>query len=110
LHIDILYDALVNILRAGDQAFVPRAKKNFYKFCWTEELDLLKQDSMESNKLWKEAGKPRSGPIFTRRQLSRILYRKRLRDEQKAETYSYSNDLHEALIKKDGQLLEMLAS
>jgi len=53
---------------------------------------------MDSNKL---AGKPLSGPIFTRRQSSRLLYRKRLRDEQKAETYSYSNNLHEALIKKD---------
>jgi len=44
--------------------------------------------------------KPRSGPIFTRRQSSRLLY-KRLRDEQKAETYSYCNDMHDALIKKD---------
>jgi len=51
--------------------------------------------------LWKAAGKPRSGPIFTRRQSSRLLYRKRLRDEQKAETYKYSNYLHEALLKKD---------
>lgn len=99
--VDALYNDLVNILRAGDQAFVPRAKKNFYKFWWTEELDLLKKDSMDTNKLWKAAGKPRSGPIFTRRQSSRLLYRKRLRDEQKAETYSYSNDLHEALIRKD---------
>ena len=62
------------------------------------ELDLLKKDSMDTNKLWKAAGKQRSGPIFTRRQSSRLLYRKRLRDEQKAETYSYSN---EALTRKD---------
>jgi len=54
LHINTFYDALVNILRVGDQAFVPRAKKTFYKFWWTEELDLLKQDSMDSNKLSKE--------------------------------------------------------
>jgi len=70
------------ILCAGDQAFVPRAKKNFfYKFWRTVELDLLKQDSIDSNKLWKAAGKTRSETIFTRRQSSRLLYRKRLRNE-----------------------------
>ena len=59
------------ILCAGDQAFVPRAKKNFfYKFWRTVELDLLKQDSIDSNKLWKAAGKTRSETIFTRRQSS----------------------------------------
>jgi len=100
-YIDTFYNAVVNILYAGANAYVPRAKKNFYKFWWTEELDLLKQESIDSSKLWKAAGKPRSGPIFTKRQSSRLLYRKRLRDEQKAEIYSYSNDLHEALLKKD---------
>jgi len=97
-YIDTLYDAVVNILCTGANAYVPRAKKNFYKFWWSEELDLLKQESIDSNKLWKAAGKPRSGPIFTKRQSSRLLYRKRLHDEQKAEIYSYSNDLHEALL------------
>ena len=100
-YIDTLYDAVVNILCTGANAYVPRAKKNFYKFWWSEELDLLKQESIDSNNLWKAAGKPRSGPIFSKRQSSRLLYRKRLRDEQKAEIYSYSNDLHEALLKKD---------
>jgi len=48
-YIERLYDALVNTLRAGVKAFVPRAKKNYYKFWWTEELDLLKQDSIDTN-------------------------------------------------------------
>jgi len=100
-HIETSYDTLVNILCTGAKAFVPRAKKNYYKYWWTEELDLLKRDSVDSNNLWKVAGKPRFGPIFTRRQSCRLLYRKRLRDEQNAETYKYSNELHEALLKKD---------
>jgi len=37
---------------------------HFLKFWWDEELKLLKQDSINSNKAWKEAGKPRSGPVF----------------------------------------------
>jgi len=73
LHIDTLYDALINILRVGDQAFVPRAKIFFYKFWWTEELDLLKQNSMDSSKLWKEAGKSRSRPIFYKATIIQII-------------------------------------
>jgi len=53
------------ILCAGDRAFVPRAKKDFfYKFWRTVELDLLKQDSIDSNKLLKAAGKTRSETIL----------------------------------------------
>jgi len=73
-------------------------KRIFYKFWWSEDLDPLKQESIDLNKLWKAAVKPRSGPIFTKRQSSRLLHRKRLHDEQKAEIFSYSNDLHEALL------------
>ena len=36
----------------------------FYKFWRTVELDLLKQDSIDSNKLWKAAGKTRSETIL----------------------------------------------
>jgi len=89
-YIDTLYDALVNILCTGANAYVPRAKKNFYKFWWSEDLDLLKQESTDLNKLWKAVGKPRSGPIFTKRQSSRLLYRKRLRDEKRPK-YAHIN-------------------
>jgi len=34
-YIDTLYDAVVNILCAGANAYVPRAKNNFYKFWWS---------------------------------------------------------------------------
>ena len=51
------------------------AKKNFYKFWWSEELDCLKQPSIDSNRLWKAAGKPRHGPIFDNRQSHHMVYR-----------------------------------
>jgi len=57
---------------------------------------------VESNKLWKLAGKPRQGPIFQKRQDCRMQYRKRIRDGQKASDVAYTNDLHEALLRKDG--------
>ena len=47
-------------------------RKFFFKFWWNEELTALKESSIESNKAWKAAGKPRAGPIFDRRQACRL--------------------------------------
>jgi len=47
--------------------------KNFYKFWWNEELSALKEAAVNSNQLWKAAGKPRQGPIFDKRQLCKSL-------------------------------------
>ena len=51
------------------------------------------------------SGKPRSGLVFDKRQSARIKYRKGIRDRQKLSTLSYTNDLHEALLKKNRKLL-----
>jgi len=70
---------------------------------------LLKAASVDANKLWKAAGKPRHGSVYNARQSSR-KYRARLRDKQTMETQSYTNDLHDALsLKKWSHFLEMLA-
>ena len=57
--------------------------KNTYKFWWNEELKTLKEAAINSNKIWKAAGKPRQGPIFNKRQVCRVQYRKRIREGQK---------------------------
>lgn len=82
--------------------FVPQYRKNFLKFWWDEELDLLKDASIESNGIWKAAGKPKHGPLFDKRQACRLKYRKLIRERQNNSLSSYSNDLHEALLAKRG--------
>ena len=105
--IDMLYNNIVNVLNAAANAFVPRHKKNFYKYWWDEEMNLLKDESIESDKLWKAAGKPRHGPIFDRRQKCKSIYRKRIRECEKSRLTSYTNDLHECLLKKRMEMLEL---
>ena len=100
--IDSLYDDIVNVLCSASKLFVPCVKKNFFKFWWDEELSILKEDSIASDKIWKEAGKPRSGPIFNKRQDCRLKYRKRIRENDHLVTRSYTNDLHDALLHKNG--------
>jgi len=57
---------------------------------------------VESNQAWKAAGKPRYGPIFDRRQRCRMSYRKRIKECQMQPSVSCSNDLHDALLCKNG--------
>ena len=64
-------------------------------------MSFLKEASVESDRVWKAAGKPRNGPIFAKRQSCRLPYRKRLKESNEQITESYTNDLHEALLQKD---------
>ena len=91
-------------------AYVPKYNSIFLKFWWSEEFDCLKQASVNFNRLWKAAGSPRHGPIFNNRQSHRMIYRKRIREEQRSQTQVYTNELHDALmLKKRSCTLEMLA-
>jgi len=100
--IETLYGDIVALLNNSAKLYVPERSKAFFKFWWNEELNSLKEASINSDRLWKTAGKPRSGPLYQQRQSSRLQYRKRLREEQKSESMVYTNDLHEALLDKKG--------
>ena len=99
--IENIYCSVVSILQSIADVYVPKCRKGFFKFWWSEELKQLKQDSIDSNKAWKAAGKPKSGPVFSERQSCRLIYRKRLKENQRSNTEVYTNDLHDALSKKN---------
>jgi len=100
--IDNVYNRIVSILCDAAKLTVPVRSKQFYKFWWDQELDCLKEDSISSHNLWKAAGKPRSGSLFTNARQCKLLYKKRIRECQRQETSSYTNDLHAALVHKEG--------
>ena len=100
-YIDGIHDEIVLALSSSAKLFVPKHNKNFYKFWSSEDLKLLKEAAVISDRFWKEAGKPSNGPLYQKRQSTKLQYRKRLREKQRAETVTYTNDLHDALLKKD---------
>lgn len=100
--INSVHDRIVNILTEGANLFVPKCQKNFLKYWWNQELDHLKSESIKYNDIWKEAGKPKHGQIFVKRSNSRLLYRKKIRECQRHEDQFYTNDLHAALMAKNG--------
>jgi len=54
--IDQLYDCIVSVLTEGENQFVPRRDKQFYKFQWNEELTLLKGIACEQITFGKQLG------------------------------------------------------
>jgi len=100
--IDTVYCEVVDTLVSCANNFVSVRRKSFYKFWWDEELQILKEASIDADKLWKSIGKPSRGPIFDRRQSTRLQYRKRLRYSQTASAEIYTSDLHEALMRNNG--------
>jgi len=54
--IEYTYDSIVSILNSVSSIFVPRVKKAFYKFWWNEELSILKQASVKSDKTVEVCG------------------------------------------------------
>jgi len=80
--LDSVYSSIVSTLQTAANIFVPKCRKGFFKYWWDEELHVLKDAAIESNKIWINAGKPKRGPIFHRRQSCRSQYRKRLREKK----------------------------
>ena len=103
--VDGFYDRLVYVLSLCSVHSVPRHREKFYKFWWDQEMNELKVKSIISCKLWKEAGRPRSGAIFNRYRRDKSDYRNGLPQCQRHETEIYTNDFHDALLQKQGTQL-----
>ena len=59
-----IYRQVITALDTCAELVIPRLKQNFFKFWWTEELKTLKEQSIATFRIWKDAGKPRFGEIF----------------------------------------------
>ena len=83
--------------------FIPKRSQQFLKFWWSQELTLLKEQAIDSARVWKNAGRPRNGSIFLKYKQCKLLYKKRINEEQSRESVQFSNDLHDALLQKSGK-------
>ena len=88
--IDSVYSQVVDILLMCSLASVPSVTKGFFKFWWDQELDELKCRSIASCRLWKESGKPRSGPIFQCYRRDKSLYKTGIRNHRREATETYT--------------------
>ena len=63
-YIDHFYDKVIDSLRIGSDSAVPVCRKNFLQHWWDSTVDDIKKQSIATCKLWKSAGRPRSGHIY----------------------------------------------
>jgi len=82
---------------------IPQRAKNFCKFWWNNELTELKRLAIVSANIWKEAGKPKSGPIFSNYNKDKLRFKQAIRKERERETEVFTNDLHDALLRKSSK-------
>jgi exonuclease III len=94
-------DDIVTVLNNCARFHVPAVRKGALKYWWNEELDELKEASINSHRAWVVAGRPAQGFWFDTKQRCRRQYRAAIRAHQQADREIYSNDLHDALMAKN---------
>ena len=99
--IDRFYPLIVDALNFASACAVPKAKCSFAKHWWTEELQDLKNRSIDSHQIWVNAGRPRSGFVFDIYKKDKYSYKLLIRKEKENTDLTITNDLHEALCCKD---------
>jgi hypothetical protein len=100
--IDNIYEKIVHSLNMSASVSVPIHRKNFFKFWWSQELDYLKDRAIDSDKIWKAAGRPRSGAAYATRNKDKLAYRSAIRNNRRNSEQEFTNDLHESLLLKNG--------
>ena len=98
---DDLCIQIVECLEEAARLFVPRTTCHVFKHWWNASLDALKNDSICTHRLWVANGSPRSGSIYDTYRKAKAAYKLALRQAEKDNLLSVSNDLHDYLIEKD---------
>ena len=99
--IDEYYPKFVDALINASTATVPVIKVNGLKHWWSDELTELKQKSIDTFRIWKDAGKPRSGMVFDMYLQNKYAYKLCIIRMKNDSEHVISNDLYDALVEKD---------
>ena len=94
------YDRIIGCLRKAD-SLLPRHTKGRDKDWWNADLSVLKNQSIEIQRLWLAEGRPSHGPTSIERRRVRAAYRLAIRAAQKAPNQESWNKLHTAMQGKD---------
>lgn len=94
------YDGIMCAIKHAD-SFLPRTNVNLRKPYWNATLTDLKEKSVEYDMLWKQNGRPTSGPIFDLRKDSHYKYKIEVRRQQGNSKKLCSDLLYDNLANKD---------
>ena len=100
-YINAHYNDIVCSLREASRISIPRKKHGYQKFWWDEELNLLKQNALQSFNIWASLGKPWTGTFFDNMRRDKALYKLAIRTKRKERANEFSDCLNDALLCKD---------
>ena len=87
--IDDYYNTIIGMLRSSTLNCVPKIPHNCLKAFWNEDLDKLKEISIDMHNLWRYIGSPRHGVINAARLKSKFEYKQAIK--RTAATYEQDN-------------------
>ena len=99
--IDVFYCEIVRMLQLAAEKTVPKRKTNFYKYWWDQELDLLKEQSIQAHQVWSQAGRARHVDIFNEMKKCKLSYKHAIRTKEHQSQQHFSDALNDALLSKD---------
>ena len=99
--IDSLYERIVCALQYAELLAVPRVPLKSLKPLWNEYLDDLKDKSIFWEKLWNDAGKPKSGQLFRIKCSCSLKYKNAIKQATDEYEYRFDDALFEHYIHKE---------
>ena len=99
--VDTLYDMIVCMLQQATQQTIPSIQVDAIKYWWDQELDILKEEALKADKMWKELNCPKTGATFEKFKTAKYKYKTAIRRKRDADSNNFSDTLYESLLKKN---------
>ena len=100
-YIDMWYDALVSTLYNVANNIIPSLKKNALKFWWSDHANTFKQSAIDSHRIWVEANRPKSGPLFDNMKDNRYKYKFFIKNQKISACNNITDSLSDCLEYKN---------
>src|SRR5206468_8594016 len=100
--INTYYLSIVDALQKAGYLSVPKIPVNSLKEFWSDELNRLKDISIDIHGLWKNLGSPRHGSINIARLKAKLNYKNAIRAAASNSLLKNSKLINESLTNKNG--------
>ena len=95
--IERYFSDIIDAISKADQ-LLPRMRPGISKDYWNSELTELKSASFDAFSIWRDAGKPSSGPIFDLKMRANYCYKLAVRKAKKLFDQDRSDEIHDDII------------
>jgi exonuclease III len=99
--INSYYEEIIHMLKLSASSCVPKVPVNLFKAFWNENLDKLKEISIDMHNLWRMVGSPRSGIINSARLKAKFDYKQAIKQSECDFERLHSDHLNSLFNNKD---------